>query len=86
MKSKIGSPQNKVPHRKRRGIKRNSAVANPLSLYELRRGRLAIPPCVKPQCILAKPNKNLGLNVDCCSLQADKEKKYKVFLEFSFSG
>jgi len=28
----------KLPRRKRRGIKRNSAEANPPSLYELRRG------------------------------------------------
>jgi len=29
---------NEAPRRKRRGIKRNSAEANPPSLYELRRG------------------------------------------------
>ena len=50
------------------GIKRNCAEANPPSLYELRRGRLAIPveqkplaeadhPCSKLQGILAKANK-----------------------------
>jgi hypothetical protein len=40
------------------GIKRNSSIANPPSLFELRRVHLAMHPCSKPQGILAKANKN----------------------------
>jgi len=36
---------NKAPCSKLQGIKRNCAEANPPSLYELRRGHLAIHPC-----------------------------------------
>ena len=45
-----------APCSKLYGIKRNCAEANPPSLYELRRGRLAIHPCSKLQGILAKAN------------------------------
>ena len=48
---------NEAPCSKLHGIKRNCAEANPPSLYELRRGRLAIHPCSKLQGILAKANK-----------------------------
>ena len=62
------SQSNEAPCSKLQGIKRNCAEANPPSLYELRRGRLAIHPCSpdltgstlrfdKLQGILAKANK-----------------------------
>jgi hypothetical protein len=50
---------NEAPCSKLQGIKRNCAEANPPSLYELRRGRLAIHPCSKLQGILAKANKRI---------------------------
>ena len=50
-------PINEAPCSKLQGIKRNCAEANPPSLYELRRGGLAIHPCSKLQGILAKANK-----------------------------
>jgi hypothetical protein len=49
--------QDEAPCSKLQGIKRNCAEAYPPSLYELRRGRLAIHPCSKLQGILAKANK-----------------------------
>ena len=50
---------NEAPWSKLQVIKRNCAEANPPSLYELRRGRLAINPSSKLQGILAKANKVL---------------------------
>ncbi len=67
-----------APRRKRRGIKRNSAEANPPTLVELRRGRLAIHPCGKPQGILAKANKrqpNLKMSLDSGDKSLLPEKK-----------
>ena len=48
---------NEAPHLERWGIKRNSAIAYPPSLFELQRVHLAIHPCGKPQRILVKVNK-----------------------------
>ena len=53
-------PGNEAPCSKLQGIKRNCAEANPPSLWELRRGRLAIHPCSKLQGIPAKANKAIA--------------------------